>query len=329
MKNQPWTLNFGASGMKEIPIIYSIDDNYAPHCAASIASVLLNLSDEYFANIYIITDSLSAENCEKIEKTTKLKKCSLTFINIDPKNSEFGRFELPPPWTRSILYRLKAPSILKNCSKAIYLDADTIVTGNIGELFSMDITNYALGAVDEREINPSVTQLHSERLNLPPSFGYFNSGVLLLNLNKMREEDIEQKCLDLLNSDDRILLKYPDQDALNIAVNGQFLHLPKTWNFASGSIDVSSLAWRFKKLPKVIHFCGPFSNKPWIVRETLWSFIRPKVPYSEQYFKYLAYTPWKNTTPKQNMLRKFVALIQHIGTNKKRNFIPMFGRSRK
>ena len=315
--------------MKEIPIIYSIDDNYAPHCAASIASVLLNLSDEYFANIYIITDSLSAENCEKIEKTTKLKKCSLTFIDIDPNDGEFDRFALPSQWTKSIFYRLRIPSMFKEYSKMLYLDADLVVTSDIGELFEMDVSDYIFGAVNSYELDAVIAQFHSDRLNLPQSIGYFNSGVLLLNLDKMREENIEQKCLDLLNSDDRILLKYPDQDALNIAVNGQFLHLPKTWNFASGSIDVSSLAWRFKKLPKVIHFCGPFSNKPWIVRETLWSFIRPKVPYSEQYFKYLAYTPWKNTTPKQNMLRKFVALIQHIGTNKKRNFIPMFGRSRK
>lgn len=171
----------------------------------------------------------------------------------------------------------------------------------------MDITNYTLGAVDERETNLSVTQLHSERLNLPPNFGYFNSGVLLLNLDKMREENIEQKCLDLLNSEDRMLLKYPNQDALNLVLNGKFFRLPKTWNIYEFTSGMSSFVKGNKKLPKIIHFSN--KNKPWNFENSKTSRISQKIPYSEQYFKYLAYTPWENTTPKQNMLRKFVAPI--------------------
>ncbi len=313
--------------MDELPIIYSLDNKYAQHCAAGIASLLKNISDQYYAHIYIITDSLSNDNRNKLQKTAEIKNCKLSFLDIDPINNEFSGFLLPKPWSRSILYRLKIPSLLASHTKAIYLDADTIITCNISELFNMDISNYLLGAVDEYDIIPEAGKFQSNKLGLPTNIGYFNSGVMLLNLNAMRKEYFEQKCLDLLNSDMRNKLTFPDQDVLNIVTDGNFLHLPKTWNTQTWAVkNFTPLIRGNKKLPNIIHFSGP--SKPWERNKTTGRFnICQQAPYTDQYLKYLSYTPWNNS--KQNILRKFTSVIKDISIKTKRLVILTFNKKQK
>lgn len=287
-------------GMDQLPVVYCLDDKFAAHCAACIASVLKNLSDQYLPRIYVITDSLSADNRRKIQETTKIRDCSLDFIDIDPAHNEFKDFKIPAPWSHSIFYRLKIPSLLENHSKAIYLDSDTILTADISELFNLDISNYLLAAYDESRNDPPITAyFQSKKLNLPTEIGYFNTGVLLLNLAEMRKKEVAQKCLDLLKSDLHPSLSFPDQDVLNIVVNGNYLRLPKTWN-TQQIFGTKPPFWkkffpfvhRYKDLPKIIHFSGPM--KPWKSKKESehWLNVSGKVPYSKQYFKYLAYTPW-------------------------------------
>lgn len=279
--------------MDELPIIYSLDDNFAPHCAASIASILQNVSNQRIVHFYIITDSFSDENRDKIQATTQLKACSLSFIDIDPNDEELSKIRVPRPWTNSILYRLKIPSLLNRCSKAIYLDADTIITDDICKLFALDISNYILGACDEYDCSPETACIQSKKLGLPRDIGYFNTGVLLLNLQKMREEEIEEKCLDLINTDGNSVLSFPDQDVLNITTDGRYLHLPETWNTQIWAKKNFPRIYRRKRLPKIIHFAG--DRKPWKTNKfKMFLSLSQKAGCFRQYFKYLKYTPWGN-----------------------------------
>ncbi len=301
--------------MKELPIVYNINNNFAPHCATNIASLLKNSSDKYLIHFFIISDSLSEENKNNLLKTSQLKQSLLTFIDIDPNNNEFSRFFVKPAWGHSIFYRLKIPSLLKDYSKGIYLDSDTVVTSDITELFEIDISNYLLGAVDEYELMPTIAEQQSKKLNLPVNLGYFNSGALLLNLDKMREEKLEQQCIDLLSSDMHPLLSFPDQDALNIITNGNFLHLPITWNFQVFSLITNPSFNKDQKLPKIIHFSA--ESKPWDSKLKQSSYpillekftVKKQRLYDNEYFKYRAYTPWNNC--KQNILQRIFSLLQN------------------
>ncbi len=302
--------------MKELPIVYNIDNNFAPHCATSIASLLKNSSDKYLIHFFIISDSLSEENKNNLLKTSQLKQSQLTFIDIDPNNNEFSRFFVKPTWGHLIFYRIKMPSLLRDYSKGIYLDSDTVITSDITELFEIDISNHLLGAVDEYELTSATAEKQSKKLNLPVNLGYFNSGVLLLNLEKMREEKFEQQCIDLLSSDIHPLLSYPDQDALNIITNGNFLHLPFTWNFQVFSLRSNPNLKEDQKLPKIIHFSA--ITKPWDSKPKQYSYqislekftIKKQRLYYNEYFKYRAYTPWNNF--KQNILQRILSLLQNI-----------------
>jgi lipopolysaccharide biosynthesis glycosyltransferase len=296
----------------ELPIVYSIDDNYAQHCAASIASLLTNISDKYIAHIFVICESISDENACKLRETAKINSCKLSFIVAD--GNAFGGIQVPRPWSNSILHRLKIPTLLGSYPKAIYLDADTIVEADITELFdSADLDNYTLGAVSESELYGQVHSLmHSFRLMIPPTYGYFNSGVLLLNLTKMRETGFENACVDVIMTGKRHV--FPDQDALNIAAHGDYLRLPSAWNLQVHTKYAARVARKCKR-NAILHFSGPI--KPWQLKRSIVCKYYPsiKINASARYYKYLDLTPWKGcelTTSYRPLIRHFIASLDVV-----------------
>ncbi|MDR3273781.1 MAG: glycosyltransferase family 8 protein [Puniceicoccales bacterium] len=293
----------------ELPIIYSIDDNYAQHCAAGMASLLANISSKYKVHIFILTGNLSAENREKLIITSSLKACELTFIEVH--DHELDGLHIPPPWSKAILYRLKIPTLLEKYSKAIYLDADTIVEGDMVELFDVDLRDKFLAAVDELDLNKTSTYFQIQRIGTPLENGYFNSGVLPLNLEKMRAENFEKQCLSLIFSEKRHRLTFPDQDALNMVAGGNYLHLPPIWNLEVGYADGAVLG-KYRKSAKIFHFaCLP---KPWHIGDSFFSRYHPhpQINLSSKYYRYLRLTPWKGFKAKGStriLCKKFLSLF--------------------
>ena len=118
-------------------------------------------------------------------------------------------------WTYMSLIRLALPEILKEESKCLWLDTDTIVEKDIGELFEKDLTGYYAGMVEE-----------PIRSKYP--FRYYNSGVCLMNLDRLRDGTY-MKMIDLVN---REAYTAPDQDMINLFCQGEILKLPPEWNMA-------------------------------------------------------------------------------------------------
>jgi lipopolysaccharide biosynthesis glycosyltransferase len=204
-----------------------------------MASLLANVSSKYKVHIFILTGNLNGENREKLMITSSLKSCELTFIEV--LDRELDRLHVSVPWTTSILYRLKIPTLLEGYPKVIYLDADTIVEGDIAELFDVNLRDKFLAAVDELDLNKPPAYFQIQRIGAPLENGYFNSGVLLLNLEKMRAENFEKQCLSLIFSEKRHRLTFPDQDVLNIVADGNYLHLPPIWNLEVSAADAAVL----------------------------------------------------------------------------------------
>lgn len=128
--------------------------------------------------------------------------------------------------------------------KALYIDSDAIVRGDLSHLWDFDLKdNYLLGVKDY-----GVTfDNHLESLNL--SGRYVNSGVVLFNLKKIREEKTINKWFDIINNKK---LKYPDQDALNIVCTDYEEYLPSVYNYISG-VTMEAVN---KDLIKIFHYAG-------------------------------------------------------------------------
>lgn len=122
--------------------------------------------------------------------------------------------------------------LIPNEDKILYLDVDTVVDENIESLWDINLEGNYLAAREEDE-------------------GYFNSGVILFNLKKIRESDSERRLVNLLNT---CKFVFPDQDAMNIAYKGNIICLEPKYN-ALGRDDV------YRHPIAIRHYAG--QRKPW------------------------------------------------------------------
>lgn len=266
-----------------IPVYMSCDDAYVAHLSIAIKSVILNTkSDLHFV---ILISSLTEGNKELIRKV-----CSphlVDFVEIGAFKEKIDNFKYKCEHiSLAACYRYFIPLLDFAYDKAIYIDCDIIVRGDISELFDIDLGGNYLGAVDD-----FVKSSYYKKFGLSR---YFNSGVLLLNIGKMREDDIAskfvQKTIELQSS-----IKYLDQDVMNVVCAGKVLFLPAKWGALStlyrknvrsqfvGENDVRNAVYN----PQIVHFTGP--DKPWKIPYGIIAH-----PWTPAYFYYARYTPFND-----------------------------------
>ena len=291
-------------------IAFSTDDKFAPHAAATIASLLSNTISKRKINIHILHENLSDGTICDLKLLSNLRTNTfIIFIKIDA--SEFSSF----PIHRGVrafetYFRLKLPALLSEVEKIIYLDSDTIVCGDIEELWLKEIgENFILGVEAPR-------YLHKERLEglgMKHDSPYFNAGVLLMNLSKMRSSRLYQKILALVDKKLEALT-YQDQDILNILTEDQWQPLPLKYNAFWCVLDRPGknkfIYYEKKDLkeakenPFIIHFNG-------FLRTWEPGCIHPK---AKLYWKYRDLTPFKCPPPplRKHIVKLLINKILHF-----------------
>ena len=267
-----------------ISIFLAANDAYTQHLCAVMASILAN-SKAYFA-FYILNQHLSEISKRNICALRDIRDFDIEFMSVDPR--VFGDFEVAfERLSIEICYRLLIPQLLPNASRAIYLDCDVVVSGDLRDLWDVDLgDNYCAGVMEEaRHDKATYKRLFGEN-------PYFNSGVLLLNLDAIRR-DFQLTDFLQIEHEHRAEMEYHDQDVLNIAFTGHALPLDARWNVTSGLIDKlisrkqDNIADNVGIIlePHVIHFAGPI--KPWKFPAGICA------PYhTALYFHYLRMTPY-------------------------------------
>lgn len=166
-------------------------------------------------------------------------------------------------FTSAMWFRLLLPELV-GAERVLYLDADTLVMDDLDELWATDLGGALAGAVANVWQPDHV--FHAGDLGIAPE-DYFNSGVLLLDLERMRGEDtmaeVHRVALERAG-----LRGWPDQDALNLVLAGRWHALDPRWNtmnasWASHAPDTPELA-AARERPGIRHFEGPEANKPWV-----------------------------------------------------------------
>ena len=279
----------------KINIVYSSDNNYAQHCCCSIASILLNSDDDSYLNFIILDGGISEKNKNKIISLKNIKEFNIKFYDMKSVNFYDG-FKLNREYISiSTYYRLIMLNILDNdIDKLIYIDCDTIVETNIKKLWDIDIENYSALVVDDE---CGISQCL--RLALPVKNRYFNAGILVLNISKLRESNFYNDCIKCYQ-DNEELITLQDQDILNIVLNGKCKYLDLNWNTNTRVYLGSNLKGfdtpHFKRYysiedsnnakynPYVIHYTD--SIKPWN--------INCKKKIKNEYFEYLKFTKFSS-----------------------------------
>lgn len=241
---------------KRIPIFLSSDNNYAPFVATTIASICNNTKS--FIDFYILDGGISEENKELIETLKeKFDNFSIEFIKANI-GKYFGDLELKDAHyylTLATYNRFLIPKLKTNINKAIYLDIDIIVLGDIAEIYNEDLENYAIGAVWEEYTENQENIQRRQYLDLSNDHKYFNAGVLLINCKKWREEDLTSKLFET-EKKFREKLKFEDQDVMNKFFDNNYKMLHPKYNYLNQSYGFYN-----KHEVLVRHFNGYI--KPW------------------------------------------------------------------
>ena len=235
--------------MTKINIALGMTQDWVQYSQVTIASVLDNASKDDDYKFYIMSDNFTDEVKECFIKLSKIKDCEFIFLKMNEEDFEGAIHD----WLGiSSSYRLKLSSIT-NEEKILYLDSDTIVLQDIAELYNHDVTNYYLAGVEDK-----MGKYMKKRVMLEDGKKFINGGVQLINLNKLREDSVEEKMFEKL----REIMFYTDQDVVNDICRDKILYLPLKYNFMPTAIyeGREEEAENCLKCPFILHFPA----KPWI-----------------------------------------------------------------
>ena len=266
---------------KEIPIFFTIDDGYAPYLSVAIKSMIQNASKEYNYRIIVLYKELNEENRAKIAKLEEENfKIDIIYMKDELKaitDREENRLRCDY-FTLTIYFRLFIPEMFPEYDKGIYIDSDVVVPGDISKMYNIDLGDNIVGACQDKSVVdvPELANYMEQAVGVN-KYQYVNSGVLLMNLSKMREKQFSKRFLDLLN-------KYhfdsvaPDQDYLNAICNGKILYLDSSWDAmpTEGSKEIEN--------PNIIHY--NLFQKPWCYdniqyADCFWNYAKQTEYYDE------------------------------------------------
>lgn len=219
--------------MNTIPIFFTIDDGYAPFLSVALNSAIKNSSKDRKYKAIILYQELSEENRKKLV-SLKTDNFSIEFVpmesgleSITDRMSNRLRCDY---FTLTIYFRLFIPKMFPEYDKGIYIDSDVVLTSDIAELFETDIgDNYIAACTDLSVADVPPLVKYMEQAVGVKAKEYINSGVLLMNLKKLREVKIDEHFLGLLNTYHFDCIA-PDQDYLNAICNGNIYYLDEIWD---------------------------------------------------------------------------------------------------
>jgi lipopolysaccharide biosynthesis glycosyltransferase len=235
-------------------IVVAGDSKYLPGLVVTIYSAWKNNQS---ARFYIINNGLTDVDLEKLSAMGEHLSIDLTMLEFDKATLQY----LPTYgyFTSTTYARILIPRLLPDESKVIYLDTDVVVDGSLDTLWALALEGNLVAAVAE-----GFTR-HEELANTGLSNDtYFNAGVLVLNLDQWRAEDISGKILSYVQSGASML--FLDQTAMNVVLKDRVSYLTYQYNF---------LAVHYTNLPKmdvtIYHYLGKL--KPWLNYNTSLGFV--------------------------------------------------------
>jgi lipopolysaccharide biosynthesis glycosyltransferase len=262
-------------------IAFCVDNHYFRSMGATITSVIANNPGVHFV-FHVFAFAVSDEHRRRLSQLESMYGVGTQIHIIDPVVfKEFAHFTQSSYYSPSIFTRLLIPTVLQGTTdRVLYLDADILCVGSIAELIRMDISDTIAVVVPDAAATTARRTVALELKN--PQ--YFNSGVMFMNVDRWMANRISESTIEAILKDGETY-RFPDQDALNVVLDGRAKFIDKKWNYLYGLIG--DLDADRRKLNIVgdavfIHFAG--AVKPW----NNWSGHDSR----ELFAKYHAMSPW-------------------------------------
>ena len=214
--------------MNDINVIYQFNEKYAPYAGVSITSVLANNIDAT-VNVYVLGEGLSDGSMDLLCQTVSEYGGNICFPDTSALLARFRSLGMIPyrgaysVYLRLFFTELDELSSLAG-QRAIYLDSDTIVDNSLLPLAEYDLAGKSIGMVLE-----SIRDDYKVMIGLSPTSDYYNSGVILFDVDRWRDNKYCEKLIDHITN---VRSSYiGDQDFLNIVCEGDVCTLPLKYNF--------------------------------------------------------------------------------------------------
>lgn len=274
-------------------VVYATDGGYWDHTFISLYSLLDNNRDVPL-DVRILADAPDEAFFRHVTGLRDLHPdAEISWLPVD--GQVFADAPTARHFKRVNYYRLLIGSLLpESIRRILYLDGDTIVRRPLRELFALDLDDWVVAASPVYLAQQTEYETEAERLGLPDGTPYFNSGVLVINLDRWRELRIEDRCFDYIreNQSNPVRLEFVDQDALNGVLIEKWLRLSPLFNFTEwdtapyqASVTDSQIQLEVtnpERGPVIVHFAGGI--KPW--------HGAGRHPYEGDYWNYRQQTPY-------------------------------------
>ena len=252
---------------KVVRLFFTVDDNYVPFLSTTLASIVAHASKKYTYRIFVLHTGLSFDSRKILRKFQNGKNIFVSFFNVSAKIQSLSvRLDVRDYYTITTYYRLFIPGLFPTFNRGLYLDSDIVLNDDVAKLYFTDLGDNIVGAIPDASV-----QLYEEfgnyvdRVIEMDHTKYFNAGVLLMDLKKLREWNLERRVIRLLK---KVTFRVAqDQDLLNYLCKGKTQLIEAKWN-------VMPLGERMEK-PSLIHYNLMF--KPWNLKNIM---------YEEYFFKY-------------------------------------------
>ena len=256
-----------------IPLFFATDDNYLPFLSVTLQSLWENSSHDYDYKIYVLHAGVRKDFEEKIMRFSKAG-FEVTFTDVtEPLKEISAHLHLRDYYTNTTYFRVFIAQMFPQYDKALYLDCDTVILGDISALYNYDLgDNLIAGAPCEGVNSFEVYREYVRKVDgLDPDY-FFNAGVVLMNLKAFREENFYGQFADLLQKYQFRLIQ--DEDYLNVLCQDRVLRLPRAWNKTPVGKDLLP-----REDLRIVHYLMTW--KPWRYAD---------IPYGEYFWEYAKQT---------------------------------------
>lgn len=274
---------------REMTVVVAVNEWFVPILSVTLRSVRDHCGQKGSYHIYVLHQDITETSRQRLCRELETKRFQVDFINVSSRLSGY-RLEGKAHITAETYYRFLILDLFKEHERVLYLDCDMIIRRDLAELFSIDMGDNWIGAVPDIDFigqcngaNPDTGQYSKTVLQLKEPLRYFQAGLLIFNIAKLREHFQVKKLLEMAE-DPKYM--YSDQDILNVLCAGHVQYLPLRWNVLTDSRRRIEKAIAFapaqlfdeyekaRKDPWVIHFAG--ADKPW---------INPEGDFADEFWK--------------------------------------------
>ena len=307
-----------------IPIFYACDDAFVKYTIVSLYSIIANASKDHKYLVHILHTEISDEMKSKVYKLAN-DNFEIRFVDVTGYlRSISEKLPLRDYYSKTTYYRLFIAEMFTDYTKAIYIDSDTIVQGDISKLYSIDIKDAYVGACHEQAmIQSDEFGTYVEKVIGIPRYNFFNAGLMVINCEQFRLHFVLDKFVDYLHYYNFVVTQ--DEDYLNLICKDHVYWIDQRWN----TEVFGEIAYPIEQA-NMIHYI--MTSKPWHYEDCrfgdiFWHYAKQTEVYDEMKKIQSSYTDEEKERDAKSQVALTELAVKEI--NREDNFMNRMNRDKR